>query len=146
MKKLLLILTLVMTMTVGVSARDDYSRDASILPTAAKTTISKNFKADVSLIKIEKTLGHIKEYEVILTDGTEISFDSKGNWENIETPNNKSVPSNFIPNSISEFVKKNQSGAKIVGIEKDHNGYDIELSNGIEMKFDKNGNFKRYDD
>ena len=28
---------------------------------------------------------------------------------------------------------------------KERSGYDIELSNGIEMKFDKAGNFKRYD-
>lgn len=145
MKKLILILAMLVGVSVGVSAKDTYAHDASVLPTAAKTTISKNFKADVSLVKIEKTLGVVKEYEVILTDGTEISFDSKGNWENVETSNKRSVPSGFIPKSISDFVKKNQSGAKIVGIEKEHSGYEIELSNGVDIKFDRNGNFVKYD-
>ena len=83
---------------------------------------------------------------MILTDGSEITFDSKGNWENVETPNNKSVPSFFIPKAVADFVKTNQSGAKVVGIEKERHGYDVELSNGIDMKFDKNGKFIRYDD
>lgn len=145
MKKLLLIFALLLGMASGASAKDNYAHDASVLPPAAKTTISKNFKADVSLVKIEKALGVVKEYEVILTDGTEITFDSKGNWENVETNINKSVPSGFIPKSIADFVKKNQSGAKIIGIEKEHSGYEVELSNGVDIKFDKNGNFKKYD-
>ena len=146
MKKLLLILAMLVGIGVSTYARDNYAHDASVLPQAAKVTISKNFKANVSLVKIDKTLGQIKEYEVILTDGTEITFDSKGNWENVETSVKKSVPSGFIPKGVSDYVKKHHSGARIVGIEKERNGYEVELSNGIDMKFDKEGNFQRYDD
>lgn len=146
MKKLLLFFTMLIGIVASTYAKDSYAHDASVLPQAARSVIAKNFKADVSLVKIDKTLGHIKEYEVILTDGTEISFDNKGNWENVETAQNKSVPSGFIPKGISDYVKKNHSGTRIVGIEKERNGYDIELSNGIDIKFDKNGNFIRYDD
>lgn len=55
------------------------------------------------------------------------------------------MPGSFVPNAIQTYVANNQKGAKVVGIERTRGGYDIELSNGIEMKFDKNGNFKRYD-
>lgn len=138
-------IALVLGVTTAAMAKDNYAHDASVLPEAAKTIISNNFKAKVSLVKIEKDFGKIKEYEVILTDGTEISFDGKGNWENVETNVSKSVPTGFIPSSVSSYVKKNQPKTKIVGIEKSRGGYEIELSNGIEMKFDKNGQFIKYD-
>lgn len=129
----------------GASAKDNYSHDPSILPQAAITTISDNFKAEISVIKIDKDFGRVSDYEVILTDGTEIKFDRNGNWEDVECSNNKSVPASFIPKVISEFVSNNQPNTHIVGIEKGHSGYEIALSNGIEAKFNKNGAFQRYD-
>lgn len=127
-------------------AGDTYAHDASVLPAAAKSTLANNFKAGVSVVKIEKTLGMIKEYEVVLQDGTEISFDKDGNWENVETNKNKKVPSAFIPKGVQNFVSKTHPGTHVVGIDKERNGYDVELSNGIDIKFDKQGNFKKYDD
>lgn len=137
---------MVLGLTTAMSARDTYAHDASVLPQAARTTIANNFKAKVSVVKIDKTLGHIKEYEVVLTDGNEISFDNKGNWENVETSNTTSVPNGFVPEAIRKYVAKNQKGARIVGIERERNGYDVELSNGIDMKFNNAGQFLRYDD
>lgn len=131
--------------TSGTLARDTYSRNTSVLPTAAQTTISNNFKAKVSLIKIDKDLGRISEYEVILTDGTEVTFDRNGNWKNIEVNVKGSIPSAFIPKAIATYVKKNQPGKKIVGIEKERSGYEIELNNGVDMKFDNQGQFLRFD-
>ena len=65
-KKILLSVLLVFGFATVAVARDDYSRDASVLPEAARTTISNNFKAKVSLIKIDKDFGRISEYEVCL--------------------------------------------------------------------------------
>lgn len=145
MKKFLLILVAMLTMTSVSFARDKYSRDTSVLPRAAQSVLSRNFKADVSLIKIEKGFGRVSEYDVTLTDGTEISFDRKGNWENIETSRGRRVPDALVPQTIRNYVKKNHSGAKIIGIERERGGYEVELDNGIDMKFDRAGNFKRYD-
>lgn len=145
MKKLLVLMMFAIGTVFGASAKDNYSHDPSILPQAAITTISDNFKAEISVIKIDKDFGRVSDYEVILTDGTEIKFDRNGNWEDVECSNNKSVPASFIPKGISEFVSNNQPNTHIVGIEKDHGGYEIALSNGIEAKFNKNGAFQRYD-
>lgn len=145
MKRLALIIALTLGFAATASAKDNYYHDASVLPEAAKTTISNNFKSKVSIVKIDKKLGKVSEYEVILTDGSEISFDSKGNWENVETNKSSSVPSGFVPKAISEYVKKNQPDTHIVGIDKERSGYDIELSNGVDIKFDKDGRFIRYD-
>lgn len=145
MKKLLFILAALIGV-FSVSARDTYSHDIKDLPVAAQTIIKNNFKADVSHIKIEKEWGSVSEYDVVLTDGSEITFDSKGNWKDIEVGRNQSVPAKLVPDAIANYVKQNQKKANITGIEKKRSGYEVELSNGVEMKFDLAGKFLRYDD
>lgn len=127
------------------SARDKYSHDIATLPVAAQTIVKNNFKAGVSHIKIDKDFGVVKEYDVVLTDGSEITFDSKGNWKDIEVKGNGSVPVKLVPAAIATYVKQNQKNVKITGIEKNRSGYEVELSNGVEMKFNSDGKFIKYD-
>lgn len=145
MKKLLLILA-VMISTLTMYARDSYSHDVDALPAAAKTAIKENFKSTVSLVKIDKELGRIHEYEVILTDGSEITFDREGTWKDVEVRKTSQVPAAFIPNTVSEYVQKSHPGNKIIGIEKNRKGFEIELSNGVDIQFDKSGTFLKYED
>ncbi|MBD5222607.1 MAG: hypothetical protein HDS71_00915 [Bacteroidales bacterium] len=145
MKKILLIFAVLIGVFTA-SARDKYSHDVATLPVAARTILKNNFKADVAHIKIEKSLGSIKEYEVVLNDGSEITFDSKGNWKDVEVRGNASVPSGLVPDAITAFVKKNHKNCTITGLEKNRTNYEVELSNGVEMKFSTDGKFLRYDD
>lgn len=144
MKKVLLIIA-VIAVIFSASARDSYSHDITILPATARTMIKNNFKTDVNHIKIEKNFGRISEYDVVLTDGTEISFDHNGNWKDIEVGRNNTVPTALIPIPISSYVKQNHKNAKIIGIEKGRSGYEIELSNKVEIKFNADGKFIKYD-
>lgn len=146
MKKLLLALMAIFCMASVAAAKDTYSRDVSSLPKAAQACLKSNFKAKVSFVKTDSTLGYIDDYEVVLTDGTEIEFDRDGNWKNVEVANNKSVPAAFVLPAISSYVKSRHSGARVVGIEKERSGFSVETSNGLEMKFDRQGKFVRYDD
>lgn len=146
MKKLLLIFALFMGLTVSIQARDTYSRNITDLPQAAQVVLNKNFKAGLSLIKIDKsTFGTISDYEVILSDGTEIEFDRNGNWEKIETAYDKSVPSSMVPQPIRDYVKSNHKGSNIIGIEKDRKKIEIELNNGLDLEFTPSGEFIKYD-
>lgn len=145
MKKFILSLSLLIAFVFTSQAKETISRDVNTLPYAAQTTLSQNFKGKLSFIKIDKTLGHINEYEVVLTDGTEVTFDSKGNWKSIETRPGASVPKAFVPAEIEKYAKKMHSKAKIVGIERSGNKYEVELSNGVEMIFNADGTFLRYD-
>lgn len=135
----------VLMVSCSALASDKYVHDDSVLPAAAKSVIKKNFKAKVSLVKIDREWGSVSEYDVILDDGSEISFDSKGNWKDVETNANRSVPAGFIPAGVQKYVSQNHKGVNIVGIEKDRHGYDVELANGVDIKFDQAGNFKKYD-
>ena len=145
MKKIALLMVLMLASALVLQARDKFAHDASVLPPAAQTVIKNNFKAKVSLVKIEKEFGRVDEYEVVLDDGSEISFDRNGNWRSVETSARKSVPEGFLTPMMRDYIKRNHPKAKVVGIEKDRNGYEVELSDGVEMKFNAAGQFLRYD-
>lgn len=145
-KRLFIAFVAFLGISVAAIASDTYAHSASVLPKAAQTVLAKNFKSGVSVVKIDKDFGRVSEYEVVLNDGTEITFDRNGNWDNIEVGINGRIPSAFIPSPIAQYVKANMSDAKIVGIDKERSGYDVELSNGVDMKFNRVGQFVRFDD
>lgn len=145
MKKLILIIAIVLGV-LNVSAKDRYSHDAGILPESAQAMLEDNFKSKVNHIKVGKQFGYIREYDVVMTDGAEIKFDKHGNWQDIEVNRASTVPVDLVPNPINNFVKKNQGNAKVTGIEKKNFGYEVELSNGVDMLFTEKGKFVRYDD
>lgn len=130
---------------LGACSSEAVSHDASQIPEKARQTISQNFTSAISVVKTEKDMGRIDEYEVVLTDGTEIEFEANGDWKNINTPNNIAIPSGLIPTAIAGYVAEKHAGALIVGIEKEKKGYDVELSNGVDIQFDLQGNFVKYD-
>lgn len=146
MKKILIALMLLLTIGTGTACADTYAHDASVLPAAAQSVLKKNFKAQVTVVKIDKDFGIIKDYEVILNNGTEITFDSKGNWEEVEVGDNMNVPSGFLLQPMRTYINSNFKGVNVVGVEKKRRGYEVKLANGIELKFDTSGNFLRYDD
>lgn len=146
MKKILLSLLMIVCVSVVACARDKYVRDPAVLPTAAQSVLKAYFKADVSIIKIDRDFGRISEYDVLLTDGTEVKFDRSGNWEEIEVKLSGSVSLKLLPAGIASYVKSHHKGAQIIGVERTRRGFDVELSNGIEMKFSAAGQFLRYDD
>lgn len=145
MKKLLSALTMALLLSTSAFARDTYSRDASSLPSAAQAILTQNFKSPVSLIKIDRTLGSPTEYDVILTDGTEVQFDRNGDWENVETNPNIAVPQIFVLAPISNYVNTSFANAYITGIEKSRKGFEVELSNGTDLRFDRQGTFIGYE-
>ena len=147
MKKLFLTLAIALAGSFAASAANDYYRDTNNLPQAAKIFLDKNFKhSEVSFVKVEKNFGRIDEYEVVLQDGTEVSFDRNGNWDNVEMPVKKSVPGEIVPPEIARYVGQNYPKQRIVSIDKESGGYEVELSDGLDLKFNKAGQFKRIDD
>lgn len=145
MKKLIASLLLVMLATLPMMARDEVTTNVNVLPAAAQTMLKKYFpKVKVNHIKIDKKAFGNKDYDVILSNGTEVDFDSNGQWKEVDCGIN-AVPAGLIPDAIRRYVKANFSGAKIVSIEAGKKKYDIELSNGLEAEFDLAGNFRKID-
>lgn len=146
MKKLLAIIALV-ALTVGSAmAADRVVRDVKVLPAAALKTIEKAYSVkDVSHIKIDSSFFGGDEYDVVFNDGTEIEFNSKGEWTEVDA-GTKAVSPVFVLKSVAAYVKANYSGQKIVQVKKERNKYEIELSSGLDLEFDRAGNFLRIDD
>ena len=146
MKKILTLTAIVIVLGLARCGNNEtYTRDLRQLPKNAQEMIHQNFRSAVTLVETEKEGLEGKEFEVTLANGSEITFNGKGEWKNIETPNNLAVPSALIPPTIAEFVKSHHAGASIVGIEIIKKGYEVELSNGVEIQFNKDGGFIQYD-
>ncbi len=116
---------------------DDKPIPADQLPAAAKTFVKNNFKGQ-TITYAEKDA---TSYECRLSDGTEIDFDRKGNWDTVESKSNKAIPSSLVPQAIQQYVKAKYPKQVITKIDKERYGYEIELSNDLDLKFSKKGKF-----
>lgn len=114
------------------------------LPAKAKTFIHQHFKGVKVMNVIQDKDVFSKDFDVNFENGTKIEFDRTGNWKEIKTLSG-SVPSNLVPAKIKQYISNNYKGANIVEINKDAYKIDVELSNGVDLDFDKNGNFLRID-
>ena len=77
-----------------------------------------------------------KSYDVIFTNGDKIEFDGRGKWTDIDCKRSQ-VPDALVPTTIGTFVKKNYPQATILKIEWNRRTYEVELSNRLELEFDK---------
>ena len=123
---------------------DEFTTDTSRLPAPALETITKTYpNAKVVGIEIEK--GFSTEYEVRLSDGTKFDFNSGGEWESVENKANGAAEA-LIPDFAKKYVAANFAGQKITKVSRKAYGFEIDISNGLEVKFDKEGNVIGIDD
>lgn len=114
-------------------------------PAAAQTFLSKNFPKQTATYAFQDKDMISTDYEVMLSNGVEIEFDGKGNWEEIDG-NKTALPNSVLPKAIADYVNTNYKGQGVEKIERESWGYKVEFLNDIELKFDSNGKFLRIDD
>lgn len=115
------------------------------LPQNAQTIINQHFGQEmVMLVKLDRE-GMRAEYEVKLKDGSDMEFDSKGNLTKIDCKQSQ-VPDGLVPENVVAYVKTNYPDAFITEWAKDDLRWKAELNNSLELVFNKNGEFLRYDD
>ncbi len=101
-------------------------------------------KANVLMVNTEWD-----EYEVTLSDGTQIEFTRSPEWKRIDCEHSTiytNVPAELIPEPIANYVKTNFADQSIKKIEKKRRGWDIELNSELEIKFNKNFVVTKIDD
>jgi len=74
-------------------------------------------------------------YEVKFADGGEVEFDAAGEWISVESGPGKSVPDALIPQQIKDYVTKNFAGTQVKDISRNLYGWEIELSNDLDIHF-----------
>lgn len=145
MKKLFLLLISVAMVSTIFASCDDNDKFITYedLPVGAKQFIVNNFGSD-NIISVEYDRD-IKgaEYEVKFNNGAEVNFDKNGNWDEITVPSG--INADLVPEKVQTYVQTHHVNASIVSMDKDKREFDVELNNGLELVFDTNYNFIRYD-
>ena len=137
---MVIVLSMFAVSMMGCS-KDDVVIPQNQLPQNAQTFINTYFQ-DCTFAQAIKDG---REYEVYFANGFEIDFDRNGEWESIDCKN-VAVPTGIVPETIVNYVNQTFAQCFIVEISRDRHGYDVELNNGLDLDFDKNGNFIRIDD
>ena len=138
----LLFIALLSMMVTSVAFADDKPIPVEKLPAAARTFVDTNFPGK-KILYAEKDWN---SYECRLDDGTKIDFTSKGEWKQVDCHGMSAVPAVIVPEAIKQYVETNFSNCMITKIDKERHGYDIELSNDLELRFNHQGALIGMDD
>lgn len=138
MKKFLFCLTaLAAIFSAGaVYADDDRPIRVEQLPDAAQQFIQQHFAdAQVSYAAEDRDWPGYT-YKVVFATGAKAEFEKNGKWREIDCKP-MAVPAQVVPQQIVSYVKQYHDAQPVVKIERGRKGYEVELQNGIELKFDK---------
>lgn len=114
------------------------------LPAKVKQFIQQNFgSSKISMATMDKDIMNLS-YDVYMDSGCKVEFNRAGEWTEVDCKKGK-VPSGVVPKAIGDYVAAKHSGQHIVKIDRDKRDYELELSNGEELKFDMNYNLIGYD-
>ena len=140
MKKFLRILMIAICCMVScnmvANAGNDKPISVNALPAKAQALLTKHFSNQkVVLATIESNVIG-KNYDVVLKNGTKLEFDKKGNLTEIDCKQG-TVPAQFIPQAIKNYLKANYARQSVKKIEMNKNEYEVELTNGLDLTFNK---------
>ena len=133
MKKNVFLLVCLFSMTI-VKADNDKPIEMNQLPAKAQTFITTYFKDQKVALITQETGLFYKSYDVVFASGEKLEFDKSGDWTEVKCKTGE-VPAAIIPEAILKYVKANYPDAKVLEIEHDSEGYEIKLSNRLEIKF-----------
>ena len=69
-----------------------------------------------------------------------IEFDLQGNWKRVARKKS-GVPLTLIPNTIQQYVKTNYPNDVVTKFSKKDYGFKLELSDDMDLRFNKQGQF-----
>lgn len=109
------------------------------VPVPVKTYVSQNFP-NTQIVKFEKETKNTKvEYDVDLSDKTELEFNKNLKIKKIESK--EGVPSHLIPASIREYVSAHAPGSRILTYKTGKHGQSVKLDNKNILQFDAAGKY-----
>jgi hypothetical protein len=115
------------------------------LPEKSQTFLSTHFP-DIAINQA------IKEddgsYTAFLANGFKVEFKRNGEWDGLDgkmQPIPESVL-NLIPQTIQSYIASSFPQRFINEVSKDWYGYEIGLSNDVDLEFHKNGTLREMDD
>ena len=146
MKKIFVLLVLAISFSAAHAfVGNDKVISKNQLPAQAQSFLNENFaNAKISYAKLETDF-LVNSYEVMLADGTKLEFSNKRNWEEVDCRYGE-VPAAIIPVPLKNYLNANYPNEKVLKIERDRRGYDLKLSNKLELKFNNDFEIVDIDD
>ena len=139
MKKIILAVLAFGLALQACASGDDKPIQVNELPATAREFISTHFAGtQVMLATMDKELFDTS-YKVVFENSAEVEFDKDGEWKDIEFRNG-SVPASIIPEKIKTYIQAHFPNIEVKEIDRDKHDYEIKLSNGMELKFDRDFN------
>ncbi len=145
MKKLLLCCAALAAFMYSAHAGERRAITPEQLPAAAQEFLKTHFGELTPAIVAEEGALWGKTYEVLFTDRTEVEFDDKGQWTEVHSRMG-ALPLGIVPEALAGFVGQNYPQATIRGIERDRQGWEVLLDNGLELEFDRKMQLVNIDD
>ena len=100
-------------------------------------------------VTVQMVMPDEDDIDVVLNDYTKIEFKLNYEWKKVDCEHSTtftSVPATLVPEQITAYVNANFPNATIKKLEKKYMGWEIELNNGLELKFNKNFKVMEIDD
>ena len=126
-------------MTILLSCSCNKNIDGSGLPEAAHAFLSKYY-VGVSVSRVERDVEDGEPvYEVYMANGHEVTFGLDGNWLTVDAPDNNAIPTGIVPETIAAYLNANFPDVGVNEIDRTSYGYEVDLLNGLDLKFNKEG-------
>ena len=125
-----------MSCNMAANAGNGKPISLNALPAKAQTLLNNHFNGQkVMLATIESGVVS-RSYDVVLKNGTKLEFDKRGNLTEIDCKQGI-VPDQLIPQAITNYLKENYEGQSVRKIEINRKEYEVELTNGLDLTFNK---------
>lgn len=140
---------LTLTMTLLTASFGFAQTDTSVLPQNSRDFVDQHFSSE-TVKKVEKEDGWFnmdkgEMYELHFENGIKLDFNKQGEITEIDSRQGAEIPMEAVPAMVRQYVEKNYSDTTIQSWEKDNDEMEVELSNGTDLEFDKNGKFLKED-
>lgn len=126
------------------------AQNIKALPEGAKSYISRHFEnSTINHYEKEADLLDIEHKVYLNFNGASfrLEFDKYGNITEVRSIDNKTpLPQSVLPVKITQHANGKFPNAGIVEWEKKRSVQTVELDNGVELVYNRQGNFLRIDD
>ncbi len=145
MKTLFSFALLSLMMLSSACARNEQVISFEQLPPKAQTFLKNSFAVEeISYVMHEKE-GLDEEYEVKFASGAKLEFDKTGGFKKVDC-GLLAVPDGIVPEAVVNYVKTKFPKEYITEWGKDDRHWKAELSNGLDLLFDKDYKYVGMDD
>lgn len=128
--KAILLLAVMMVMSFNAKADNDQVITFDQMPAPAQALLKQYFADKVPLVVTVDW----DDYTIMYQSGEKVEFDKQGEWKEISCRTTQ-VPDALIPEPIKTHINATFPGAVIVKLEKNLRGYEVKLTNGLDVEY-----------